>query len=305
MISVCIPSYNVFVERVIKALVAEKEKITFPVEIIVMDDFSNENIARLNQKICSQHGITFIRNERNAGRIAIRRYLAEAASFDFLLFIDGDCYPLYPCFLRIYSLYIDGSSVVYGGGLPSFPSERHKVISYLYKKKRHFKKPLLRVKKPYHHFHTDNFLVARDTFFKNWKFPELPPYGYEDFLFAANLFKNKIKILHIDNPVVHALKSNEDFLKDIDTANESLIAIYFFVRRSRSREQLLPRGVRYIRLLRWLAISPLLPVFKIISKTARKMIVISPGILKLFFLDVYRFCNIIILMKRKKHNFSG
>jgi hypothetical protein len=70
-----------------------------------------------------------------------------------------------------------------------------------------------RIKSPNKSFMTNNFLISVNLFNKIKFNEEMEGYGHEDTLFGYDLKKNNIKVLHIDNPLVHiGLESNSMFL---------------------------------------------------------------------------------------------
>ena len=66
--------------------------------------------------------------------------------------------------------------------------------------------------------------MVRRTVFLNIRFDEqCREYGYEDTLFGAELEKRKLRVCHIDNPLIHVgLEPNDVFLKKTETALHTL-----------------------------------------------------------------------------------
>lgn len=71
------------------------------------------------------------------------------------------------------------------------------------------------------------FAIKKEVF-ETIKFNEsLAGYGYEDSVFAFELRKNNISILHIENPVIHLnLENNEAFIKKSELALQNLLRFY-------------------------------------------------------------------------------
>jgi hypothetical protein len=70
---------------------------------------------------------------------------------------------------------------------------------------------------------SNNFLIEKRIFEKIKFREEVKKYGHEDTLFGFDLARNKIKIIHIDNPVFHTgLESSADFLQKTTEGLESL-----------------------------------------------------------------------------------
>jgi hypothetical protein len=81
----------------------------------------------------------------------------------------------------------------------------------------------VRKRSPYLDFQTNNFIV-RKTVLQSHPFDEtISQYGYEDLIFAKDLYKSKIKIEHIDNPVFNNdVEPNAVFLRKADQSAKSL-----------------------------------------------------------------------------------
>ena len=77
---------------------------------------------------------------------------------------------------------------------------------------------------PYKVFRTFNFMILRETFLKHPFDETITHYGHEDTLFGLVLKKERIKILHIDNPLMNCgLDTNLDVLLKTE---ESLRTLY-------------------------------------------------------------------------------
>ena len=60
-------------------------------EIIVADDGSTDkHTCHINKEILELENARYILRKENVGRAAIRNFLAKEASYEWLLFIDGD-----------------------------------------------------------------------------------------------------------------------------------------------------------------------------------------------------------------------
>jgi glycosyltransferase involved in cell wall biosynthesis len=90
MLSILIPVYNFDVTNFVTDLhtLCKQEKITF--EIILFDDASNEDFKNKNRLLQKLPFVTYQELTQNIGRSAIRNKLAEAANYDFLMFVDCD-----------------------------------------------------------------------------------------------------------------------------------------------------------------------------------------------------------------------
>ncbi|PHR11083.1 MAG: glycosyl transferase [Aequorivita sp.] len=229
MISVLIPTYNYNVLSLVENLQKQCEIATVAYEIIVLDDAStNKNFLEENKKINSIENCSFQVLGENIGRSKIRNLLAEKAKYDWLLFLDADTFPSSSEFIMNYlSAFSKGSSVIFGGiKYPENVSENFS-LRHKYGTDRESLPLAERVKNPYRSFITMGFAIQKNIF-KNIQFNEkLAGYGYEDSVFAYQLQKNDISLLHIDNPVIHLnLETNADFIKKSEMALQNLLFFY-------------------------------------------------------------------------------
>ena len=104
---------------------------------------------------------------------------------------------------------------------------KKKRLHWKYGKAREELKAEERTKSPYLSFHTNNFIIRRELF-DQIKFDEaIKGYGYEDLLFAFELQKRKIPILHIDNPLKHiGLEYSDVFLEKTANALQNLVFLH-------------------------------------------------------------------------------
>ena len=228
MLSILIPTYNYNVYPLVQELESQALKANIDFEIISIDDGSFSILNEQNQKINTLTKCKFIENKKNIGRSKIRNLLAKTAKYDWLLFLDADVMPKTKDFLQKYINSIASNpEVVYGGILyqEKTPS-KDCILRWAYGKKREALNVQQRNKNKYLRFLTLNFLIKKNVFNKV-KFNEsIPNNRHEDTLFANDLKKHKINLLHIDNPVYHlGLESSKTFLKKSLQSTESLLLI--------------------------------------------------------------------------------
>ena len=223
MISICIPVYNFYVTELVENLSKQAATEKIDIEILVVDDASEEPYKQQNKKIENIQGVRYIQLTCNIGRSKIRNLLAREASFEYLLFMDCDAKaPTF--FLRNYIKSIQPGYVIIGGVSYSKVKPENKfILRWRYGIKRESPKAIERNKNPYHSFKTFNFLIPKIVF-KIAQFDEkILGYGHEDTLFGIELKKRKIPILHIDNPLIHlGLESNKCFLEKTRTGIQNL-----------------------------------------------------------------------------------
>lgn len=228
MISVLIPIYNYNVSNLVSQIYNQLLKTNITFEIICIDDASNNNIYEYD--FLKSPFIKFERLETNIGRSKIRNLLASKAKYEWLLFLDSDVIPESENFINNYIKILKvNSEKVFCGGIkyqktvpPSI-----KLLRWVYGKKREEITSDKRLKKEYQYFFTANILVRKATF-EIVQFNEfIVKYGYEDVLFAHDLFLKSKRIIHINNPVIHlGIEENDIFLFKTKQAIENLSFLY-------------------------------------------------------------------------------
>lgn len=227
MISICIPVYNFRVEPLVKRLQMQMEKLSVPVEIILIDDASRESYRTHNRRTCA--GVTYVQLEKNIGRAAIRNRFLHYAQHSYLLFLDCDVVIHRSNFLDTYvqALQHDDAVVICGGReYPDMKPDRSQRLRWHYGIKRESQPALKRARQPYVTFMTNNFLVSREVFEKLQFDERLTAYGYEDTLFGMALKKHRVPLLHLNNPVLNGdYELNGDFLANTTEAMANLVFI--------------------------------------------------------------------------------
>ena len=90
MLSICIPTYNYDVEKLVSDLSRQCEEASVEFEILVLEDGSDEKFVNKNNAIESIRGAKHIVSRENFGRSVTRNRLAYAAKYGKLIFIDCD-----------------------------------------------------------------------------------------------------------------------------------------------------------------------------------------------------------------------
>ena len=227
-ISVLIPTYNQPCLELVSQLQAQLEQAAVPYEIIVADDGStDERTVEANLGIATLVHCQYIVRKENAGRAAIRNFLAQEAQYELLLFIDSDMSLVDDQYIRRY-LAADCDSVLDGGvRIVGDEDEWRGNLRYLYEKAEepHHTAPE-RQRTPYQHLHTANLLIRRELMLK-YPFDErFRHYGYEDVLLGKTLRRHRVAIRHIDNPLgFSTFETNADFVAKTE---EGLRTLYEF-----------------------------------------------------------------------------
>ncbi|MDB5255722.1 MAG: glycosyltransferase family 2 protein [Chitinophagaceae bacterium] len=224
ILSVCIPVKDFNVHPLVDALLNEIHEKNLNVEILIVEDGSNESSKQLNASLLNKADVSLFSFEKNKGRSAARNFMAQKAKGEYLLFIDADSLPVSPSFLSIYLDQLLPHVIVSGG--------RH--YSELYRTKDrllHWKYGIHReiissLKSNRVGFQSNNFLISKVAF-DTVQFDEsLVLYGHEDTLFGSMAKAKGIKVQGIDNPVIHtSLETNEVFLSKSEEGIKSLLQI--------------------------------------------------------------------------------
>ncbi len=231
MLSILIPVYNVKVDQLVASLNDQctRQEITY--EIICLDDGSNERLRDYHKAHLTGEHIVYDEVKQNLGRSSIRNTLARQAQYPFLLFLDGDQAITRPDFIQLYLKAIKShpQAVLCGGTIYSQdpPKDRSYVLHWHYGKYREEVPAYVRFQSPQRHFHSNNFLIAKDLFIDIRFDTTIKGYGYEDLELGHRLTQLHKKIVHIENPVLHlGLKPSYKFLADLKSASANLSFLY-------------------------------------------------------------------------------
>lgn len=224
MLSILIPTYNYDCLELVEVLYQQAKSLSFPVEILVADDASSEEIKRNNRKINRLDNCKYIELKENVGRAKIRNFLALKAQYELLLFIDSDAGIINDNFLIDYITSKKEDEVVCGGLLYQRPLlDPNNSLRYYYGISVEERSASKRANKPYSQFSSFNFLISKESF-KQILFDEsFTEYGHEDSYFGIKLQELGIPVKHISNPLFHlGLEDNREFLKKTETSIKTL-----------------------------------------------------------------------------------
>ncbi len=228
MLSILIPSYNYNVYPLVLELHKQCLECNIDFEIIVFDDASKLFLNE-NYNINSLENSFFEVLEKNIGRSAIRNLLAKKAKHKSLLFLDADTIPIQNDFIKNYIEQIDAAEKIVYGGI-KYRKEKPKksqVLRWKYGNSREALSVEKRKANPYISLLSLNFLIQKSIFEKVYFNETIPNLRHEDTLFSYNLKQQKIKILHIENPVFHL--GLDDFEFAIKKENESLLGLKYLI----------------------------------------------------------------------------
>jgi len=224
-LSICIPVYNFDVNDLVNDLQNQINSNQFDAEIIIIDDASKAEFINKNKKL-EKTVSQFIFLEKNIGRSKIRNLFLNYIQSEYLLFLDCDGKVISQNFLKNYIDFINTKNpdVVFGGRKVSDvkPSAEYG-LRWRFAVERENLPLKQRLKSPYLDFQTNNFIVRKSVLEKNPFNETITQYGYEDLIFAKDLFKNKVFIDHIDNPIFNNdVETNKVFLAKADQSAKSL-----------------------------------------------------------------------------------
>ncbi len=228
MLSILIPVYNFDIRALTKELQKQLDKEEVSYEIILLDDESEEKFKYLNREISGLKNVIYAEEKVNIGRSKIRNKLASLAKYNYLLFLDCDSGIPGNDFVSNYLNTAKKHPVINGGRIyqNQTPAMDSFALHWLYGKKREQNPAKSRNHAPNRSFQTNNFLITKELFEKIKFNEEIIGYGHEDTLFGYELAKKNVKILHIDNPVIHlGLEPNEEFLKKTREGVKNLLRI--------------------------------------------------------------------------------
>ena len=242
MLSICIPTYNCNVVKLVTDLSQQCQKAAIDFEILVLEDGSDEKFADENKAIENIKGARHIVSKENFGRSTTRNRLADTAQYEILIFIDCDSAIPDTQYINRY-LENHNCEVVCGGTTYNELQYSPEIsLRYTFGTKVEKTPATKRNQAPFSAFTTNNLMVSKKIF-KKIRFCEaLKKYGHEDSLFGYELQENNIPILHIDNPVIHTgIESNEKFLAKTRTGIENLVVM-------RNIDDISPNFFNHIRL---------------------------------------------------------
>ncbi len=195
MLSICIPTYNFDCSALLEELLAQIENQGEIVEVLLMDDSSDDFHKEVFKNIDER--VRFFPLLNNVGRSKIRNLLGVESKQAHILFIDGDSSIIQKDFISKYIQYIQEHSdvdVICGGSVyPDKPESEKESLRWRYSKTREKKSSAFLEAKPYQSFTTNNFVIKKEVF-KEIGFDErLRDYGHEDTLFGYELKREKLK----------------------------------------------------------------------------------------------------------------
>ncbi|WP_426060045.1 glycosyltransferase family 2 protein [Hymenobacter sp. B1770] len=229
-LSVLIPVFNWDVNKLVDALLAQRADWPGPMEIILFDDGSREEIRVANRSLSCRPGVRYHELPHNVGRAAIRNQLAAASERqEWLLLLDNDSLLPDAQFLARYAAARHYAPLVIGGTCYAQAPPVH-AASYLrwyYGHHREARPAAVRQQAPHAQLTINNVLLHA-AILTQFPFDEdLTGYGHEDTKLGMELARAQVPIMHLDNPVLHiGLESANQFLDKSRQAVRNLAHLY-------------------------------------------------------------------------------
>lgn len=221
MLSILIPTYNTPIKELVLTTLEQARAANIVFEIIFCEDASVSFVSE-NLLLSQNKEIIQINNKINLGRTATRSLLAETAKYNWLLFLDADIVIKKENFISEYLKHLNGPHSIVSGGNSYYTSTPNgKELRWKYGTHREAKSAIQRVANKYFII-SQNILINRDTFL-DLNLVRSRKYGLDN-IFSYQIFKQRITVHHIDNPILHiGLEENEIFLKKSIEAVDTLV----------------------------------------------------------------------------------
>ena len=207
-ISVLMPFLRDDPDALIRQLDTEAAALSGQVELILMDDGTNDAAltarlkATLDALTLPARLITLGANE---GRARGRNRLTTAARGQAFLFLDSDMKPDTPHFLQNWTnlFAADAPAVAFGGfSLDQAPTDARFAVHRALSGASECVPAAERAKTPEKYVYTSNLLVRRDVFDAEAFDPGFTGWGWEDVEWAMRV-SQRFQVIHIDNPATH------------------------------------------------------------------------------------------------------
>lgn len=228
-LSILIPVFNRDVTPLVRALQAQAADWDGPVEILCLDDGSQEAERLPNRLLAALPGVCYEELPQNIGRAAIRNRLASAAHYEWLLLLDNDSLLPDGHFLARYAAARTKAPVLVGGTTyeRTAPCTAELYLRWLYGQRREARPAAVRQRAPHGQLTLNNMLVQTELFRRFGLDEQLTRYGHEDTKFGWLLRQAGVAVVHVDNPVLHdGLEPATMFLRKSHEAVRNLALLY-------------------------------------------------------------------------------
>lgn len=229
LLSVCIPVYNFTVVDTVGRFLAEADRQSLNVEIVIFDDCSDPFYAQKNATLAEYSRVRYLPLVENMGRSRIRNRLADYANGEWLLFLDCDMEPIYTNFLsRYFSAMSDQVDVVCGGvSFGSKPHDKQMQLRWKHEMRWVRQREVLQLHDPALRVEVGNFMIRRELYGRCGFDENLTGYGQEDRVFVYRLSQMRARVQFIDNPTNHlGQERNEVFLRKVEESTVNMVRVW-------------------------------------------------------------------------------
>jgi len=203
MLSILIPEYNCDCTRLVRDLSDQCLQENIDYEILVLDDASTD-FPQENLVLPSIPGCILSINEVNIGLARCRNRLVRMAKFEWLLILDSDLQVFDNLFIKRYLDVLGKESVISGGVVCSKEKpEAARMLRWKYSRNRESLSAEVHNRNPWRSFFSSNVLMQKSV---NERIPydeQFQDYGHEDTIMGYQLKTLGIKVLYIENPLLH------------------------------------------------------------------------------------------------------
>lgn len=222
MLSILIPERNYNCTKLVKDIAEQCKKAGIIFEIIVLDNASTL-CKEENRTISNITNCQFIESEQNMGLAKSRNNLVKLAQYQHFLMIDSDAEIGHnESFIKKYIDAMNLAQVVVGSMCyTSQKPSSDRCLRWYYGNHRENRPAVIRNQNPYKSLITFNLMMEKELILR-FPFEEQNGYGHDDSIMGSRLKHNGIKVLHIDNPIIHnGLDLSKDFLiKSLDAVEK-------------------------------------------------------------------------------------
>ncbi|WP_396601748.1 glycosyltransferase [Algibacter sp. R77976] len=290
MFSILIPVFNYNISKLVCEIHKQASASKIKFEIIYCEDGSNKYVEKNKSTIETLSFTKSIISNNNLGRTQTRQLLSDAASYNWLLFLDADVFPKLKDFIEIYIKKITlGHQAIYGGfAYTRTKPESDFILRWKYGKTYEEVNADIRNSKPYQVIISANFIIKKDVFNKINSKINRKGYGLDNY-FASLLKQNSINILHINNEVYHlGIEKSIHYLDKIEEAIKNLIWLFNADKLSIHSNKLLSIYVVLKKLRLHYLLRFLFPIFKPFLK--KNLVGNNPNMILLQFYKVLYIC---------------
>lgn len=288
MLTICIPVYNVDVTKLVSDLYLQTLESKESIEIILIDDASNQEIKSINRLLSNFCQI--IELETNVGRSKIRNLFVKKSKNSYLLFLDCDSEIISSTFLTKYIQELNrlNPKVLFGGSIyQAVQPSKDKMLrwkSSRVKESKTFEERNLDFNSG---FKTNNFIIKKKILESYPLNEKLIGYGHEDTLFAYDLFRANVSVIQSDNAVLNAhLDTNHVYLDKTKEALANLVEVLKILKYDKEFIKHIPLLKTYYSLKKNGFLFILKPIFWCIKLNL--FLCLKSGVFFLWMFDLYK-----------------